>query len=70
MLEFSDWYNVLYIMMWGLNVLLICIFDVYFMIEVRYKGVKVILVVFDYVENVKFVDYWFVLYLGIDVVVV
>lgn len=70
MFELSDWYNVLYIIMWGFNVFLICILDVYFMIEVCYKGIKVILVVLDYVENVKFVDNWLVLNFGLDVVIV
>lgn len=57
-LESSDWYNFGYIIIWGLNVLLMRMFDVYFLVEVCYKGVKVILVSLDFVEFFKFVDDW------------
>lgn len=70
MLELVDWYNFFYIIMWGFNILLIWILDVYFMIEVCYKGIKIVVVSLDYVENVKFVDDWLVLELGSDLVVV
>lgn len=52
--------------MWGFNVFVICILDVYFMIEVCYYGQKVVVVSLDYVDNMKFVDEWLCVVLGID----
>lgn len=47
-----------------------CILDVYFFIEVCYKGIKIVVVILDYVEIVKLCDLWLVLKQGIDAVMV
>ena len=56
--ESADWYNSMFIMMWGSNVPQTRTPDAHFMTEVRYKGTKIITVTPDYSEASKFADLW------------
>lgn len=47
-----------------------CMFDVYFFIEVCYNGIKMVVICLDYFELVKLIDYWLYFKQGIDVVLV
>jgi nitrate reductase alpha subunit len=56
--ESADWYNSMFIMLWGSNVPQTRTPDAHFMTEVRYKGTKVVTVTPDYSEASKFGDIW------------
>ncbi len=56
--ESADWYNSMFIMLWGSNVPQTRTPDAHFMTEVRYKGTKIVTVTPDYSEASKFGDIW------------
>ena len=56
--ESADWYNAMFIMLWGSNVPQTRTPDAHFMTEVRYKGAKIVTVTPDYSEASKFGDIW------------
>ena len=56
--ESADWYNSMFIMLWGSNVPQTRTPDAHFMTEARYKGTKIVTVTPDYSEASKFGDIW------------
>ncbi|MBL8665636.1 MAG: nitrate reductase subunit alpha [Candidatus Odyssella sp.] len=56
--ESADWYNSMFLMLWGSNVPQTRTPDAHFMTEVRYKGTKIVSVTPDYSEASKFGDIW------------
>ncbi|WP_069807246.1 nitrate reductase subunit alpha [Vulcanisaeta thermophila] len=56
--ESADWYNSMYIIVWGTNVAMTRTPDAHFLAEARYKGTKVVVVTSDYTDVTKFADLW------------
>lgn len=56
--ESADWYNSMFLMLWGSNVPQTRTPDAHFYTEVRYKGAKSVVVSPDYSEASKFADLW------------
>lgn len=56
--ESADWYNSMYIIIWGANLPITRTPDAHFMVEARYKGTKVVVISPDYSDHVKFGDVW------------
>src|SRR5574342_228215 len=64
--ESADWYNSMFIMLWGSNVPQTRTPDAHFMTEARYKGTKIVTVTPDYSEASKFGDLWISVKQGTD----
>ncbi len=64
--ESADWYNASYMIIWGTNLPMTRTPDAHFMVESRYKGMKVVSVSPDYAEYVKFADVWLAARAGTD----
>ncbi|MHB9146570.1 MAG: nitrate reductase subunit alpha [Symbiobacteriia bacterium] len=64
--ESADWYNSRYMIIWGTNLPLTRTPDAHFMVEARYRGLKVAAVAPDYAEYVKFADTWLPAKAGTD----
>ncbi|MEX3505082.1 nitrate reductase subunit alpha [Corynebacterium sp. LK2510] len=56
--ESGDWFNSSYLIMWGSNIPVTRTPDSHFMVEVRYKGTKVVSVSPDFNDAAKFADEW------------
>ncbi len=56
--ESADWYNAMYLIVWGSNIPQTRTPDAHYYTEVRYKGAKTIAVSPDYGEMAKFADTW------------
>jgi nitrate reductase alpha subunit len=56
--ESADWYNSMYIIVWGTNIAMTRTPDAHFLSEVRYRGAKVIVITSDYTDVTKFADLW------------
>lgn len=56
--ESADWYNAMYLMVWGSNIPQTRTPDAHYFTEVRYKGAKTVVVSPDYSEATKFADTW------------
>ncbi len=64
--ESADWYNSMYIIIWGANLPITRTPDAHFMVEARYKGTKVVVISPDYSDHVKFGDLWIPIKPGTD----
>ncbi len=56
--ESADWYNSMFLILWGSNVPQTRTPDAHFYTEVRYKGAKSVVICPDYSEAAKFADLW------------
>lgn len=56
--ESADWYNSMFLLIWGSNVPQTRTPDAHFYTEVRYKGAKSVVICPDYSEASKFADVW------------
>ncbi|MBI4357167.1 MAG: nitrate reductase subunit alpha [Gammaproteobacteria bacterium] len=56
--ESADWYNSMFLILWGSNVPQTRTPDAHFYSEVRYKGAKSVVITPDYSEASKFADLW------------
>ena len=56
--ESADWYNSMYIIVWGTNIAMTRTPDAHFLSEVRYRGAKVVVITSDYTDVTKFADLW------------
>ncbi|HVO40594.1 MAG TPA: nitrate reductase subunit alpha [Spirochaetia bacterium] len=56
--ESADWYNAMFLMLWGSNVPQTRTPDAHFFTEARYKGLQSVVVCPDYSEASKFADLW------------
>jgi nitrate reductase alpha subunit len=64
--ESADWYNSGFLILWGSNVPQTRTPDAHFYTEVRYKGVKSVVICPDYSEASKFSDVWVAAKQGTD----
>ncbi|MEO8813669.1 MAG: nitrate reductase subunit alpha [Mycobacterium sp.] len=64
--ESGDWWDAAYLMMWGSNVPVTRTPDAHWMVEVRYRGTKVVAISPDYADNTKFADEWMPCAAGTD----
>jgi nitrate reductase alpha subunit len=56
--ESADWYDSMYIIVWGANIAMTRTPDAHFLSEVRYRGAKVVVITSDYTDVTKFADLW------------
>ena len=56
--ESADWFNSMYIIVWGTNIAMTRTPDAHFLAEARYRGTKVVVVTTDYTDVTKFADLW------------
>jgi nitrate reductase alpha subunit len=64
--ESGDWWNAGYLIIWGTNLPTTRTPDAHFMVEARYRGLKVVVVSPDYAEHTKFADQWLAAAPGTD----
>src|SRR3546814_314703 len=64
--ESADWYNAMFLLIWGSNVPQTRTPDAHFYTEVRYKGARSVVISPDYSEAAKFGDLWLAPQAGTD----